>query len=447
MAGRRLSLTSQLTGLLVAGLLATNLIAMLVNDKAYGDIPPLEKKQAIERLIVAYRLFEKCDRCDVDALLHGLNRGQARFSMSPENPLAGHAMNGREWTLAALIEGAADLPENSVTVFQDIDNDWPFTPLASEHCELTSVLQLGERWLVATQRTPILNKWWRPLLFSLPASVLPVLLLVILFTRRLLRPLGDLETAATRISRGQSFDPLALRGPREIRSLIEAFNSMQESLARHIRDKTYMLAAISHDLRTPITSLRLRAELLEDGEDKNGMIQTLAQLQGMVDEALAFLRDDAAQEAGRQVDVSGLLTEIAAQRCAMGQRVGFSGPREFFAVCYPLALSRAINNLLDNALFHGSRAEISLRALPRKLEIRIEDDGPGIPPEWQERVFEPFVRMDRQKGQGQRNVGLGLSIVRACIKRHGGTVFLKNGEDCGLAATIHLPFQPDAEPA
>lgn len=440
---RSLSLTAQLIGLLVAGLLTINLIAMLTDNRVYGDIPPLEKKQAVERLVVAYRLFETCAPCDTDALLHGLNHGQATFRLSTANPLADHVMDDAEWTLAALIESAGKLPENSVTVARSWDIEWPFTSFATHHSELTSVLQIGDAWLVARQPTPVLVRWWHPLLFSLPASVLPVLLLVILFTHRLLRPLGKLEATAVRISLGDTFAPLALQGPREIRSLIAAFNHMQENLARHIRDKTHMLAALSHDLRTPLTSLRLRAELLDDGEHKDGMIRTLSQLQGMVDEALAFLRDDAVREKLQEIDVAQLLTAIADLRNTLGQEVDYCGPLKFTTGCYPLALSRAVDNLLDNALRYGSFAAIRLEISSTGWNIRIKDDGPGIPTDWLERVFEPFVRIDAQRSStGNQGVGLGLCIVRSCIERHGGTIRLHNGGDGGLEATISLPFAP-----
>lgn len=443
MTRRRLSLTTQLIGLLVCGLLATNLIAMLVDDKTYGDIPPLEKKQAIERLTVAWRLLEKCAGCDIDALLDGLNHGQASFALLAANPLAEHTMNAGEAALAAQIERSGGIPENSVRVRQSWQHAWPLTSLAEADSELTAVLRRGDRWLTATQRTSVFNRWWRPLLFALPASVLPVLLLVAVFARRLLRPLGELEAAASRISQGQAIAPLAARGPREIRSLIEAFNSMQDSLARHIRDKTHMLAAISHDLRTPITSLRLRAELLADGPDKAGIIRTLLQLQGMVDEVLTFLRDDAASEARRHLDLSLLLAGIAAQRRQMRQPVDFAGPLKCPFTGYPLALTRAVDNLLDNALRYGSRAELSLQIADDHLRIGVADDGPGIPDEWRERVFEPFVRIDRERSSSH-GVGLGLSIVRACVQRHGGTITLSNRPGGGLDAAITLPLTVDA---
>lgn len=435
-----LSLTAQLTVLLLAGIFAAHLIALLLNARDYGEMHPIARNQAIERVIIAQRLLQTCRQCDRQLLLAPFNHARQRFSVRPDNPLAGRMMNEDEQELATLFASQGGFPLDAVFVFEGWKQPGSQQATSADATALITAVALDNQWLMAIQYPLIRMNWWRPLMFSLPVSILPVLLVVLLFARRLLRPLRDLEQATTCMSQGDNGEPLPERGPRELRKLIRAFNEMRENLAGHIRDKTCMLATISHDLRTPITSLRLRVELLEDDSNKRGMLQTLAQLQNMVNEALAFLRDDTSQETRQTVDLAHLLDDIAAQRRAIGQPVNFAGAPACPVSAYSLALTRAVDNLLDNALRYGSMAQISLSAPGTHVTIQIQDNGPGIPDEWLERVFRPFVRIDKHRNSGHHGVGLGLSIVRSCIQRHGGVVHLQNHAGGGLLAIIQLPI-------
>ncbi|WP_153110223.1 ATP-binding protein [Propionivibrio limicola] len=442
---RPASLTAQLSLLLVAGIAAAHLIGVLINVRVGDELHPIARNQAIERVVVATRLLATCGTCDRELMLRSLSTERVRFSMQRRNPLADRAMDEREAKLADQFVQAGDWPPQSIVVSLNERGFADDSAFSRGRGELVTALRFGEQWLVSVQHVTVQNRWWRSLVFSLADRVLPVLLLVVLFTRWLLRPLRDLERAAMKMSHGVSAGPLLKRGPRELQQLIGAFNSMHENLARHVRDRTCLLASVSHDLRTPITSLRIRAELVEDGANKNAMLKTITQLQRMVDEALSFLRGEACQEKREEFDLSVLLEELVAQRTGPAQRVSCSGPPTLPFAGYPLALSRALGNLLDNALRHGSQAAISLSESPRRVEIRVTDDGPGIPQEFHKRVFEPFFRLPASTTGEHENVGLGLSIVRSCVQRHGGSVCLENMKAGGLQVTIRLPRQAPSE--
>jgi signal transduction histidine kinase len=440
---RSASLTTQLSIMLVAGIAAAHLIGVLLSQRGVDELHPLDKKQAFERVVLADRLLAACRMCNREKLLDSQSNTRIRFFLERENPLAHQKATTRETNLERQLQRVGEWPEHAVSISLN-RNFYPEFPLPARNTsELVTALRHGDQWLVSVQHLAPQKRWWRLLLFSFADSVLPVLLVVMLFARWLLHPLRDLEMAARKMSQGIYAMPLPKRGPREMQELVGAFNAMQDALSRLLRDRTSLLASISHDLRTPITSLRLRTELVEDGANKTAMLQTITQLQRMVDEALSFLRGESCQEKREHYDLGALLTELVAQRSETGRNIDYSGPSTLAVSGFPLAMSRAVNNLLDNALRHGSRVILSIQESPEQIELQISDDGPGIPEEFQERVFEPFFRLTADEESESKHMGLGLSIVRSCVQRHGGTVSLRNGEEKGLQATIVLPRRID----
>ncbi len=201
-----------------------------------------------------------------------------------------------------------------------------------------------------------------------------------------------------------------------------------------------MLAAVSHDLRTPITSLQLRVELLEDGETKSRMSETLDELAQTAEATLAFARDEAS-ERGRAVDLASLVESVCSDMADMGHPV-ICHPGERLPVsCRPASLRRAIRNLVENAVFYGGMARIVLTRGTGEAQIIIEDDGPGIPDDKLETVFSAFVRLESSRNRRTGGVGLGLSIARSVARAHGGDVYLENRAEGGLRATLALPVE------
>ncbi|UCA11838.1 HAMP domain-containing protein [Aeromonas enteropelogenes] len=280
---------------------------------------------------------------------------------------------------------------------------------------------------------------WQTTLNLMLVASLVIGLMVLLF-RRATRPLKQLAANADRLGRGEDIDPLKEEGPIEVRESIQAFNRMHTRLARFVQDRTRMLAAISHDLRTPITSLRLRTEFLADGEDKERIQQTLQQMEQMLAATLSFAREEGQQEATRELDLVSLLESLCDDYADTGQPVTCLAEGKQVYACRANTLRRVLQNLIGNAIKYAGSAEVSLERTRDELLIRVCDNGPGINEEHLEDVFKPFVRLDEARNTESGSVGLGLSIARTLVHQHGGELTLRNRSQGGLEARISLPL-------
>lgn len=296
-------------------------------------------------------------------------------------------------------------------------------------------------WLNMAGRFRLPYRPLTPLFLSIMVMALAVVLIVAFTVRKLTRPLRDLSRAADRLGRGEDVESLPVSGPLEVQGTIHAFNVMQDRLSRFVKDRTRMLAAISHDLRTPITSLRIRAEFIEDDENREKIIATLEEMQRMTEATLAFAREDGTSEGQVVIDLGDYLDAMAEDYRSMGHDVSFSPPEgRIVLTCRPLSLKRAIRNVLDNAVRYGERARMVLELKDEEAVVSIADDGPGIPEARLNDVFEPFVRLEESRSEETGGIGLGLAIARSVVHAHGGTLALANGAAGGLVATISLPI-------
>ena len=306
---------------------------------------------------------------------------------------------------------------------------------------LTMSAQLSDgNWLnVATGFRPPNPGWAWPSIVSMALTAMAILLVVFLTVRRITRPLKALSGAAERLGRGEQVDPLEETGPEELRSTTAAFNAMQERLTRFVRDRTTMLAAISHDLRTPLTSLRLHAELVEDEETRAKLLSILEEMQRMTEATLAFAREESAREETRLVDLAALVDSLCDDLAEIGMEVTFAGAEKAQLSCRPVSLRRALRNIIEYAVAYGQRARVSMEAMSRDFLIHIDDDGPGIPEEDIERVFGPFVRLEESRSRQTGGIGIGMAIARSILRAHGGDITLANRPEGGLRATLRLP--------
>ncbi len=305
---------------------------------------------------------------------------------------------------------------------------------------VTASIQLENGpWLNATAGPPPVPPLGPAFLASFLASAIAVGAVGALGVRWASKPLNKLADAADRMGRGETFEPLPESGPRETQQANIAFNQMRERIDRFVRDRTAMLAAIAHDLRTPITSLRLRAEFLEDEETKEKVLETLAEMQAMAEAVLAFTRGDAESEETRPTDVTALVESLVEDAAAGGRDVTFTDSPAVTLACRPLSLKRAIGNLIDNAGFYGGKARVAVEREADEVLIVIDDDGPGIAEADLERVFDPFVRLEGSRSRETGGAGLGLAIARSIARAHGGDVRLQNRSEGGLRAVVSLP--------
>ena len=300
-------------------------------------------------------------------------------------------------------------------------------------------------WLNLTVAVERPRPWHSPaFLWAFVLMTVAAALLTLWAVRRLTRPVGVLAAAAEALGRDVNAPPLPEDGPLEVATAAAAFNTMAARIRRFVQDRTELLTAIGHDLRTPITRLKLRAEFMEDEEQRRKMLSDLDELEAMVSATLAFGRDATHAEPVAPLDRAELLRTVldeAGDACPdAAERLGYEGPAHMTLRARSLALKRALANLVTNAVNYGGGALVRL-APPADGVVRIDvdDDGPGIPPGELDRVFEPFHRGEPSRNRETGGVGLGLPIARNILRAHGGDVTLANRPSGGVRATVTLP--------
>ena len=306
-------------------------------------------------------------------------------------------------------------------------------------------LQLPDNsWLNVTARLPQPRPWHSPsMLWAFGLMTLAAAILTLWAVRRLTEPVRTLAAAAEALGRDVNAPPLPETGPSEVATAAAAFNTMAARIRRFVQDRTEMLTAIGHDLRTPITRLKLRAEFMEDDEQRRKMLADLDELEAMVSATLAFGRDAKSTEPVSTLDLAELLRTVVDEATDAWpeavDRVGYDGPGHLTLRARPLSLKRAFSNLVSNAVMYGGNAVVRLEERGDSLFIAVDDDGPGIPPQELERVFEPFHRGEPSRSRETGGVGLGLPIARNILRAHGGDVMLANRPTGGVRATVTLP--------
>lgn len=270
---------------------------------------------------------------------------------------------------------------------------------------------------------------------ALLAGAAIVTLVSTLMARRIVAPLGRLVVAAEAASASREPISVPLEGLGEFAAVARAFEDMQRRLIRFVSDRTQMLAAISHDLRSALTRLRIA---LENTADPTAVLAEVDDMGAMLTSTLAFASDEAKAPPDQKVDLAALLISIADDYADAGGRCDFTGPDHCVIVGNPLSLKRAFVNVVDNALKYGNAAHIQLQVFPSLVQVSVNDEGPGIPLDLMEEAFRPFRRLDLARG-GQPGVGLGLTIARDAVSSHGGQLLLRNGAAGGLEAIFELP--------
>jgi signal transduction histidine kinase len=280
--------------------------------------------------------------------------------------------------------------------------------------------------------------WQLRLLLWFALSAVAVIPLAYFFSRGLAKPMTQFAAAAERFGRDPRAPPMAAKGSSEITQAAAAFNEMQDRLRRYVEDRTSMVAAIAHDLRTPLTRLRFRVEAAPE-EAQAKMNADIDQMEAMIAATLAFVRDAAGDPQRTRLELSSLLESVVDDMAETGADVSVEKVEKVVIDADSLALRRLITNLIENAIKYGARARCSLSVHDRLAEIDIEDDGPGVPAPELNRVFDPFYRREPSRNRQTGGIGLGLSVARSIARAHGGDVALQNRPQGGLRAKVTLP--------
>lgn len=398
--------------------------------------PPLSEIGLLERTALTTHLIE--------AVPPGLRAHLAATASNAKSTVSWHATH-QEMHLPVLHddlrrtvtpEGRQLLgkPEQQLEVYNP--DDWP-----QGHGYYALVVQLSDgSWLMfsAAARSWGLGEWQRNLILIVLVLISTVLVALIA-TRHLAKPLRHFAEGARRFGADFGAPPIEPVGPIEIRQVIVAFNAMQGQLQHFINDRTQMLAAISHDLRTPLTRMRLRGEFIEDSEQQQRLFRDVDEMQAMINASLEFFRDDARLEQATSFDLAELLRTLTDDYRDQSIDIAISSPQHLVFFGRPMGIKRVVGNLLDNAVKYAKEPTIELSADDQQVTLLVLDRGPGIAPESQEQVFAPFFRLEGSRNKNTGGVGLGLSAARAIVLGQGGTLTLCNRPDGGLEVKVLLP--------
>lgn len=301
------------------------------------------------------------------------------------------------------------------------------------------VRQNDGHWLVVEPRPTLrLDSWQQRVLLILLLSVIAVSPLAWLFARRLSQPITAFADAAERLGKDPRSPPLNLSGSTEVLAAASAFNMMQERLRRYVEDRTAMVGAIAHDMRTPLTRLRFRIEATPD-DVRAKLAADIDQMDAMISATLGFVRDTSRPAERTKLELSSLVESVVDEAAETGGQATVEHAEKVVIEGDPVALKRLVSNLVENALKYGGAARARVYPEDGMAIIEIDDDGPGVPPEELERVFEPFYRGEPSRNRETGGIGLGLAVVRSLARAHGGDVTLHNRQGGGLRACIRLP--------
>jgi signal transduction histidine kinase len=278
---------------------------------------------------------------------------------------------------------------------------------------------------------------WCIRLLCLAVSIAVV---TVVAARQFARPIKKLAAAVGEFGINHRAPPIPESGPWELRQVIRTFNEMQAQIQKFVAYRTMMLAAISHDLRTPLTRVRLRGELIEDSEQQARLFRDVDEMQTMIDGALAFFRDDAITEPTTSFDLPNVLLTIANDYADQSIDIRYQGPAHAVYQGRPFALKRALNNLVENAIKYATPPDIELVREPRAWVVVVRDRGPGIPEGALGNVFLPYYRVNKSRNRNTGGVGLGLTVAQAIVHGHGGEITLRNCPEGGLQARVMLPL-------
>mgnify|MGYP002823438961 CR=1 FL=1 len=439
------SMAGRIAVVLLAGLLVLLVIsaALHLHERGERTMGLFARNMAV-RIAAMVDLIEATPAGDRGRVLAALGGPMMRVSVTPEGPNLTEGGWRRPDELPASIQPHLNVLHGR-PLFVRLLRPWQGggeARHAKAHRMAVTVGLADGTWLrvrLHGGRPP-----WRwgpgPLSWLLLAIVL-VVCAAVWAAHRMTRPLRQFAQAADRFGVDVRAPPMPEHGSRELRRAAGAFNRMQERLRRFVDDRTMMLAAISHDLRTVLTRLRLRAEFIEDEEQQGKAIADIDEMQAMLDETLSFARDDAREEAAIETDLAALLQSLCHTLADTGQTALFNGPAHLSLQGRPVALRRAFGSLLDNALRYGERAQVSLSERNGEAVVEILDHGPGIPAEMREKVFAPFFRLEGSRSRETGGTGLGLASARAVFHRHGGRISLHDSPAGGLLVRVNLPMQ------
>lgn len=459
----------QLALLLIMVLLVAQIITIVIlAGERQGALRSASLEHVLQRVADGYTLADTTDPERQERILRALSSPTLRLSIDPTPYLIKDQASGMTRRLAEEL----DLPVEQVRTAMEADEDdcrpdrdghrdrERYDDEDDEHHEYEEHSDEGDhrdgrhecppvlgvslalssgQWFNARARPPAPSwLWLKATLTSVGITAVLLTLTLLLAVRRILRPMNELSRAAHAFGRGEKVR-IAEKGPEDVREVTRAFNQMQDQVGRAQEDRARLLAALAHDLRTPITSMRLRVEMLPEGEDRGRLLDSLREMQHLAEATLDFIRGTTTEQ-HRRYDLATLLDSLCGDLLEMGLAVHCDESPRCVLQGQPEAVKRALRNLIENAVNYGKQADVTLATTDTEAVVTIVDQGPGIPEEERERVFEPFYRLEHSRSRETGGAGLGLAIARTLIRGMGGDIRLASGSDGqGLKVSVTLP--------
>ena len=462
----------QLALLLILVLLVAQIITIVIlAGERQGALRSASLEHVLQRVADGYTLADTTDPERQERILRALSSPTLRLSIDAAPYLTEDRASGMTRRLAEEL----DLPMEQVRTAMEADED-DCLPDRDDHRDrerhddeddehheyeehrgeddhrddrhecppvfgVSLALSSGQ-WFNARARPPAPSwLWLKATLTSVGITAVLLTLTLLLAVRRILRPMNELSRAAHAFGRGEKVR-IPEKGPEDVREVTRAFNQMQDQVGRAQDDRARLLAALTHDLRTPITSMRLRVEMLPEGEDRDRLLDSLREMQHLAEATLDFIRGSTTEQR-RRYDLATLLDSLCGDLQEMGLAVHCEDSPRCVLQGQPEAVKRALRNLIENAVNYGEQVEVTLATTDTEAVVTIADQGPGIPEVERERVFEPFYRLEQSRNRETGGAGLGLAIARTLIRGMGGDIRLGAGADGrGLEVQVTLPRTP-----
>lgn len=396
-----------------------------------------------DRLLTIRRAVMRVVPAERESVAHELSGGpvEAHWSATERARPGGPGAEAWQNLRGRLREQAQDIVDDDIIIGANRKSE------TDPHLALISLRLPDESWINITLFAPdarpqSTHGTW----ISTSLMALGVVAISVLVIGWMTKPLRHFASAARQLYHGTDRVEVPETGPQEIRDAAVAFNEMQARIRKLVAARTQTLAAVSHDLKTPLTRMRLRAEALADRAQAEGLVADIRDMERMLDQTLAHLRGDRRDEEMRPLDLVALLTTLVDQAQDLGATASLVTAGATVIDGRPMALKRAFGNLIDNAIKYGGRADIAVQAGDEAIVVTISDAGSGIPEDRMDEMFEPFSRLEISRSRETGGFGLGLSIARDVIEGHGGRITLANRPEGGLLVTVRLPCKP-LEPA
>ena len=398
---------------------------------------------------VVTRIVDADERIDAGRPIGGGHWGRVQLAAASPVAVGGQHVAEVETALRGALNDAGVKVGRIQTQVLPIKRNDPRLRYVSK-MRVERLLRAGAELMVAVERTDgqwlILNLPWSrndaAIFWRLIAQTLilyGVALVPLLWAaRRISRPLRSLATAARAFQPGAAVDPVAARGPQDVRDVIVAFNALRLRVTAMLDEKDRMLGAIGHDLRTPLAALRVRIESVEDDDDRVKMADTIAEMNSTLDDILSLARLGRPSEPPTEVDLAALVDAVVEDFRDLGSNIVFEEADRLKMRLRPGLMRRAVRNLIENALKYGGSAEVTVTAEARTVTIAVCDRGPGIPPDRLGDVFEAFTRIETSRNKETGGIGLGLALARTIVRDAGGDITLENRDGGGLVARIVL---------